>query len=84
MQDRYEQMSLFGKDEAVCCADGTALPVRDPDAWMLKLVPDGEHVVFVGEKPFVLRPAHKDRVAESERYFHYAVGEKIYSGVFVG
>lgn len=53
---------------------------------MLGLVPHGEHVIFVAGKPFVFSrtDACSGGVNEGSRYFHYMIGDQIYSGIFVG
>lgn len=85
----YERLSLWEPCEprkAVCCADGQAAVIERPEPWMLGLVPHGEHVIFVGGKPFVLSrtDACSGGVNEGSRYFHYMIGDQIYSGIFVG
>lgn len=54
---------------------------------MLSLVPDGEHVVDVGEHPLVLRPAdacQPEEIRPEYRYCHYLIDGQVYAGVFVG
>lgn len=84
----YEQLSLFdgaeGHSAARCCADGRSVPLGRLEAWMLKLVPSGEHVVFVAHKPLVLSPVCCGQIREEHRYYHYMIGGQVYAGVFVG
>lgn len=83
----YEQLSLFHRRSvAMRCADGQAISLEEPDAWMLKIVPQGEHAAFADGRPLMLVPVHLeiDQVREGHRYHHYAIGEQVYAGIFVG
>lgn len=87
--DRYEQMSLFrvdGHGESRCCADGRTVPAEAPEAWMLEIVPQGEHVVTVDGRPLVLSPVplRSGQVRAGHRYYHYVIGGRVYAGIFVG
>ena len=87
-----EQLSLFTMLDpappavAVCCMDGSLADATPAESWMQRLVPGGEYAVQVAGHPLVLRPA--DGTAESvpagHRYYHYTIGERLFSGVFVG
>lgn len=87
-----EQLSLFTMLDpalpamAVCCMDGARATAMPAESWMQRLVPGGEYAVQVAGHPLVLRPA--DGTAESvpvgHRYYHYTIGERLFSGVFVG
>lgn len=48
--------------------------------------PGGEYVVQVAGHSLVLRPANcpADDVPAGHRYYHYTIGERLFSGVFVG
>lgn len=89
---QVEQLSLFAMLEpmppamAVCCMDGARATAMPAESWMQRLVPGGEYAVQVADHSLVLRPA--DGTAESvpagHRYYHYTIGERLFSGVFVG
>ena len=69
-----EQLSLFTMLSpvppavAVCCMQG------------------GEYVVQVAGHPMVLRPADgtEETIPDGHRYYHYTIGNRLFSGVFVG
>lgn len=81
----YEQLSLF-RGTAVRCADGQEIALEEPEAWMLEIVPRGEHVAFVDGRPLVLVPVPLwcEQVREGHRYYHYTIGGRVYAGIFVG
>lgn len=89
---QVEQLSLFAMlapvptAVAVCCMDGVRATAMPAESWMQRLVPGGEYAVQVAGHQMVLRPA--DGTAESvpvgHRYYHYTIGERLFSGVFVG
>lgn len=86
-----EQLSMFSLDQnekeiAVCCEDGDTLLAQQPEEWMMKLVPGGERVVYVGKYPLVLRPAPTcaENIPTGHRYYHYQIDGQVYSGIFVG
>ena len=88
-----EQMSFFSMlaaptlpQVAVCCMDGTRAYAAPAESWMKRLVQGGEYVVQVAGHPMVLRPADgtADGVPAGNRYYHYTIGERLFSGVFVG
>lgn len=82
-----EQLSLFTMLSpvppavAVCCMDGSRVDAAPAESWMQRLVQGGEYVVQVAGHPMVLRPA--DGTADDVHY-HYTIGERLFSGVFVG
>lgn len=71
---------------AVCCMDGGSQTAAPAESWMKRLVPGSEYVVQVAGHPMVLRPADgtADDVPAGHRYYHYTIGERLFSGVFVG
>ena len=87
-----EQLSLFSMlapvppAVAVSCMDGARETAMPAESWMQRLVPGGEYAVQVAGHSLVLRPA--DGTAKSvpagHRYYHYTIGERLFSGVFVG
>ena len=87
-----EQLSLFTMlcpvppAVAVCCMDGRRVDATPAESWMQRLVQGGEYVVQVASHPMVLRPADgtADDVPAGHRYYHYTIGERLFSGVFVG
>ena len=87
-----EQLSLFTMLSpvppavAVCCMDGSRVDAAPAESWMQQLVPGGEFSVLVARHPMVLRPAEgtADGVPAGHRYYHYTIGERLFSGVFVG
>lgn len=86
----YEQLSLFSIYEktvvAVSCFNGDQYSADHVDPWMKKLVPKGVYVISVGHHPCVLQPARITctEIPDGHHFFHYAIGEEIFSGVFVG
>lgn len=89
---QVEQLSFFTMLEqappavAVCCMDGARVTVVPAESWMQRIVPGGEYAVQVAGHPLVLRPAEgpADGVPAGHRYYHYTIGERLFSGVFVG
>ena len=87
-----EQLSLFTMLSpvppavAVCCIDGSRVDAAPTESWMQRLVQGGEYAVQVAGHPMVLRSADgtADDVPEGHRYYHYTIGERLFSGVFVG
>lgn len=85
-----EQLSFFSLPAqpavAVCCMDGRGFPAEPAESWMQRLVQGGEYVVQVAGHSLVLRPADgtADDVPAGHRYYHYTIGERLFSGVFVG
>ena len=89
-----EQLSLFelaagpavGPALAVCCMDGLTAKAEPSESWMRRLVPDGEYFVLVAGHPMVLRPAQRpaEGIPAGHDYYHYTIGERLFSGVFVG
>lgn len=88
-----EQLSFFSMlsaptlpQVAVCCMDGTRADAAPAESWMQRLVQGGEYVVQVAGHSLVLRPADgtADDVPAGHRYYHYTIGERLFSGVFVG
>ena len=71
---------------AVCCMDGNRADAVPAESWMQHLVPGGEYAVQVAGHPLVLRPADgtADGVPAGHRYYYYTIGERLFSGVFVG
>lgn len=71
---------------AVCCMDGGSQTAAPAESWMKRLVQGGEYVVQVAGHSLVLRPADgtADDVPAGHRYYHYTIGERLFSGVFVG
>ncbi len=87
-----EQLSLFSMlapvppAAAVSCMDGARLSAVPAESWMQRLVQGCEYVVKVAGHPMVLRQADgtADDVPAGHRYYHYTIGERLFSGVFVG
>lgn len=88
-----EQLSFFSMlaapalpQVAVCCMDGGSQTAAPAESWMKRLVPGGEYVVQVAGHPLVLRPAEStvDAIPAGHSYYHYTIGERLFSGVFVG
>lgn len=87
-----EQLSLFAMLDqipptiAICCMDGSQADAAPVESWMQRLVPGGEYAVQVAGHPLVLRPANgtAESVPAGHRYYHYTIGERLFSGVFVG
>lgn len=88
-----EQLSFFSMLAAptlpqvtACCMDGTRADAAPAESWMKRLVQGGEYVVQVAGHSLVLRPADgtAEDVPEGHRYYHYTIGERLFSGVFVG
>ena len=89
---QVEQLSFFTMlapvppAVAVCCMDGARVTAMPAESWMQRLVPGGEYAVQVAGHPLVLRPADgpADGVSAGHWYYHYTIGERLFSGVFVG
>ena len=66
--------------------DGTRADAVPAESWMQRLVQGGEYVVQVAGHSLVLRPADgtADDVPAGHRYYHYTIGKRLFSGVFVG
>lgn len=87
-----EQLSLFTMLSpvppavAVCCMDGSRVDAAPAESWMQRPVQGGEYAVQVAGHPMVLRPADgtEDDVPAGHRYYHYTIGKRLFSGVFVG
>jgi hypothetical protein len=87
-----EQLSFFSMlapvlpAVAVCCMDGDRADAAPAENWMKRLVQGGEYVVQVAGHSLVLRPADgtADDVPAGHEYYHYTIGERLFSGVFVG
>lgn len=88
-----EQLSFFSMlaaptlpQVAVCCMDGTRADATPVESWMARLVPGGEYSVQVAGHPLVLRPAEStaDAIPAGHSYYHYTIGDRLFSGVFVG
>lgn len=88
-----EQLSFFSMlaaptlpQVAVCCMDGTRADAEPAESWMKRLVQGGEYVVQVASHSLVLRPAEStvDAIPSGHSYYHYTIGERLFSGVFVG
>ena len=87
-----EQLSLFTilspvpPAVAVCCMDGSRVDAAPAESWMQRLVQGGEYVVQVAGQPMVLRPADgtEETIPDGHRYYHYTIGNRLFSGVFVG
>ena len=85
-----EQLSFFSMlalpQIAVCCMDGKAMTAEPAESWMTRLVPGGEYLVQVAGHPLVLRPAEntEETIPDGHRYYHYTIGNRLFSGVFVG
>ena len=87
----YEQLTLFalpviGDKIAVSCFDGQQIKVKDLEPWMVKLVPDGECTVDIGTHPMVLKKVSIKAadILEGHQFYHFMIGDKVYSGIFVG
>lgn len=85
-----EQLSFFSLPAqpavAVCCMDGNRADAAPAESWMKRLVQGCEYSVQVAGHPMVLRPADgaEDDVPAGHQYYHYTIGERLFSGVFVG
>ena len=88
-----EQLSFFSMlaaptlpQVAVCCMDSGSQTAAPAESWMKRLVQGGEYVVQAAGHSLVLRPADgtADDVPAGHRYYHYTIGERLFSGVFVG
>lgn len=84
-----EQLSFFTPVcpvVAVCCMDGQQEDAEPVESWMKRLVPGGEYFVRLAGHPMVLKPApgSADSVPKGHEYYHFTIGRKLYSGVFVG
>lgn len=82
-----EQLSLFATEVetiAVSCMTGATVTLHQTEAWMKNLVSDGEYFVNVGSHPLVLRPVKQSKAPQGHEYYHYQIGNKLYSGIFVG
>lgn len=88
-----EQLSFFSMlaaptlpQVAVCCMDGKSVIAEPAESWMTRLVPGGEYSVQVAGHPLVLRPAEntEETIPDGHRYYHYTIGNRLFSGVFVG
>lgn len=82
----FDMMTAALPTVAVCCMDGSLADAAPAESWMQRLVQGGEYVVRVAGHPMVLRPADgtADDVPAGHRYYHYTIGERLFSGVFVG
>lgn len=86
-----EQLSFFTMLDpalpavAVCCMDGGSQTAAPAESWMKRLVQCGEYVVQVAGHSLVLRPADgtADDVPAGHEYYHYTIGKRLFSGVFV-
>lgn len=82
-----EQLSLFTMLSpvppavAVCCMDGSRVDATPAESWMQRLVQGGD-----AGHPMVLRPADgtEETIPDGHRYYHYTIGNRLFSGVFVG
>lgn len=57
------------------------------EAWMTRLLPDGEFCVMVGKHPCVLRRTDLnpgDIFAKGMAFCHWRIGEAVYCGTYVG
>lgn len=85
-----EQLSLFelaaGPALAVCCMDGRSFRAEPAESWMRRLVSGVEYFILVGGHQMALRPTQKppDGIPAGHEYYHYSVGESLYTGIFVG
>ena len=66
--------------------DGSRVDAAPAESWMQRLVQGGEYVVRVVGHSLVLRPAEStaDAIPVGHSYYHYTIGERLFSGVFVG
>lgn len=93
----FEQLSLFSPMScsekpnssvtAVSYMNGRAAPTVRLEAWMTKLVPNGEYAIdIVAQLPMVLRPVEGTMrsVSHGHEFYHYMIGRKLYAGIFVG
>lgn len=85
-----EQLSFFSLPAqpavAICCMDGTPADAAPAESWMQRLVQGGEYSVQVAGHPMVLKPVPgtPDSIQNGHEYYHYTIGERLFSGVFVG
>lgn len=85
-----EQLSFFSLPAqptvAVCCMDGQRTTAAPAENWMSVLVHGGEYMVRVAGHPLVLKPVPgtPDSIQSGHEYYHYTIGERLFSGVFVG
>ena len=82
----FDMMTAALPTGAVCCMDGSRVDAAPAESWMQRLVQGGEYAVQVAGHSMVLRPANcpADGVAAGHKYYHYTIGERLFSGVFVG
>lgn len=82
----FDMMTAAPPAVAVCCMDGSRVDAVPAESWMQRLVQGGEYAVQVAGHSMVLRPANgpADGVPAGHRYYHYTIGERLFSGVFVG
>ena len=82
----FDMMTAAPPAVAVCCMDGSRVDAVPAESWMQQLVQGGEYAVQIAGHPLVLRPAEgtADCVAAGHKYYHYTIGERLFSGVFVG
>ena len=82
----FDMMTVAQQTVAVCCMDGSRVDAAPAESWMQRLVQGGEYVVKVAGHPMVLRPADgtADAIPAGHSYYHYTIGERLFSGVFVG
>lgn len=87
---RMDQLSLFDVPTASATClweyDRDPRAVESPSSHMKRLVQDGKYVVYVGGRPLVLRLTglKPEEVPEGHHFYHYLVGGRVYSGIFVG
>ena len=85
-----EQLSFFSLPAqpavAVCCMDGRGFPAEPAESWMKRLVNGTEYFILAGGRQMALRPTQKpsEGIPAGHRYYHYTIGERLFSGVFVG
>lgn len=85
-----EQLSFFSLPAqpavAVCCMDGRSFHAEPAESWMQRLVSGAEYFILAGGHQMALRPTQKppDGIPAGHEYYHYSVGESLYTGIFVG
>lgn len=88
-----EQLSLFTMLSpvppavAVCCMDGSRVDAAPAESWMQRLVQGGEYVVQVASHPDGAQTGRwhgRRRSGRTLVLYHYTIGERLFSGVFVG
>ena len=92
MAEEYYQFNLFDDFPqkpcvvAINCFTREAVPAEEPEHWMLRLIPNGDYAVKIGEHSMVLRrlKSAASKIPAGLEYCHYLINGFLYFGVFVG